>query len=283
MPVIEPLSQHVIPFQLVLFRIAGLFVFAPMLASTGVPVQARTLLAVALAVAVYPMVPTHAQSAPDLDLLQLVPMIASETLLGVSMGLIALLPLIGMQMGGQVAGHQMGLGLAQSFNPALDVDSDVTGQLLFFLGVTIFIAVGGIEALFVGVLGTFEHLPAGGLAPDRAPLELFVGVLSAGMELALRVAAPAIGALLLVMLGMGFIMKTMPQINILSVGFPFKVLVGLAVMLLSMWIIHEVAREEIRRVVELVVRWADGLAPRAAPVQSESASLSPRNGGGSGG
>jgi len=138
MPVIEPLSQHVIPFQLVLFRIAGLFVFAPMLASTGVPVQARTLLAVALAVAVYPMVPTHAQSAPDLDLLQLVPMIASETLLGVSMGLIALLPLIGMQMGGQVAGHQMGLGLAQSFNPALDVDSDVTGQLLFFLGVTIF-------------------------------------------------------------------------------------------------------------------------------------------------
>jgi len=225
---------------------------------------------VTLSAALYPGLPGGAQIPPDLTLFGLIGAIAGETMLGVAMGAIAMLPLIAMQMGGQVMGHQMGLSLARSFDPTLQIDTDVAGQIMFLLAITMFIAVGGIEGLFIGVMGSFERVPPGSLSagglvagggdsPRIGALELFVGVLGSGTELALRIAAPVVGSLMLVMLAMGFVMKTMPQINILSVGFPFKVLVGLGAMMLSLWIVHEVAGDEVLRVIEVVIRWAESV------------------------
>jgi flagellar biosynthesis protein FliR len=53
-------------------------------------------------------------------------------------------------------------------------------------------------------------------------------------ELAVRVAWPILLALLLSELAMGFISRLMPQFNILVVGFPLRILVGLLVVFVTM-------------------------------------------------
>ena len=58
---------------------------------------------------------------------------------------------------------------------------------------------------------------------------------------------------------MGFITKTMPQVNVLSVGFAIKIGLGLAVLAASLGIIGQVASEELGRALRLAAEWSASL------------------------
>jgi flagellar biosynthetic protein FliR len=259
MPGIEPLLAHVVPFVLVISRMVGLFVFAPMLSSVSIPMRAKALLAVMLAAAVYPTIPTSFGDAA-LDIFSLLPLLVSETLIGVCVGLIGAVPVMMLQLGGHVTGFQMGLSIASVYNPEFDTQSDVLGEILFYLGFAVFLAVGGLEAMYAALLETFERVPLGGFAVSSAPLELYTGLAGSGFEMALRVSAPATAMVFLIMVAMGFVMKTMPQINVMSVGFAVKIVAGLLATAMALQVIHNAAAEETIRVLDLLARWTSGLA-----------------------
>jgi flagellar biosynthetic protein FliR len=211
----------------VLFRVLGVFIAAPMLTSAAIPARARVLIALMLAAAVYPSIMSRLEAPPILDVFDLIPYVLAEALIGMCIGLLASLPLMALEAAGVVAGHQMGLSLARIYNPELDTDADLTGQLLFFAAFASFIMIGGIEALFSATLQTFDRVPLGGMDPAAVPLESLVGLVTSGLELAVRVAAPVIGVVLLLSIALGALSKTMPQINIMSVGFAAKAVAGL--------------------------------------------------------
>jgi flagellar biosynthetic protein FliR len=261
MPGIEPLMAHAVPFILVVTRMVGLFVFAPILSSVSLPAQAKALLACMLGAAVYPSIPVHYADA-RLELVGLLPLLVSESLIGVCIGLIAAVPVMMLQLGGHVAGFQMGLSMASVYNPEFDTQSDVLGETLFYLGFAVFLAVGGLEAMYAALLGTFERVPLGEMAVASVPLESYVGLAGSGFEMALRVSAPASAIVFLIMVAMGFVMKTMPQINVMSVGFAVKIVAGLLVTAMALQVIHNVAADEAARVLDLLARWVDGLSAR---------------------
>ena len=256
--VVEPLLEHVVPFTLVLTRMGGAFMFAPIIGSGQVPVRAKALLAVAMASAVYAATPAFIQSPPVFSVWSLVPAVAMEAMIGLIIGTIATLPLVALEMAGHMMGYQMGLALARTFNPELGSQTEILGQVLFFLGVGLFMSLGGVEVMFASVARSFETVPLGGFSPGTTPLELTVGVLSSGFELALRIAVPVLCVVLLVLAAMGFIMKTMPQINVLSVGFAIKIVCGLFVTMIGVHVIADVAGDEIRGVLELIAGWTPG-------------------------
>lgn len=252
---VQPLLQLAAPFALVAFRLAGMLIGAPLVSAQAVPLRFRALLAVMLAAAVFPALPGALHGAPAVDLAGLAGLAATELLLGVSIGVLASLPLTGLMLGGHMMGHQMGLAIAESFNPETNSDSSAVGQLLYFLGVYTFLALGGLDALLVGVLNTFHTLPIGAMAITDAPLDLFLGVLSSSWELAVRVAAPVLGVILMVLIAMGVIMKTMPQINILSIGFAVKILVGLGTLTLTLIAVEEAVGDELHDVLDAILLW----------------------------
>jgi flagellar biosynthetic protein FliR len=255
MPPVAPLLDHAPAYMLVVVRLGGLFMFAPMLASRMIPARVRALLTIMFAAAIYPALPGAWQTPPDAGMFDLLPMIFSELLIGATIGLIASLPLMAMEMGGMIMGHQMGLSIARSYNPEADTDSEVLGQVSYYLGMGAFVAIGGLEALYLCILRSFDRIPVGGMGVERIPLDMFVRTLSAGFELALRVAAPVVCAIFLVMIAIGFVMKTMPQINVMSIGFAVKILCGLVVMAASAAVLDQVAGEEVGRVLRLLLDW----------------------------
>ncbi len=272
MTIPQSILDHAIPFLLVLFRLSGLFVFAPAISGSVVPAQARVLLCLMLAVGMYPTV-QHAAgnlNAHDFDLLSLGWVVAGETLIGVSIGLIAALPIYAAQLGGLIMGQQMGMGLANIYNPALDVESDTVGQLLLFIAMGVFLAIGGLESLFLSVAGSFNAVPAGfalgvgseagahaanlaGQSVAVVSLDLLVGVLGSGMELAMRVAAPVLCIILLETVAMGFVMKTLPQINVMSIGFATKVLIAIFGLILALTAIEHSIHEEVLAALQGIV------------------------------
>jgi len=256
--------DHVPAALLVIFRIGGLMIFGPLLASSIIPTRVKLYLAVMLGLAMYPAVSAHVRIdvSPVLDLWSLAPLVFTELLFGAAIGFMANLPLVSVQIGGLIMGQQMGLGFARFFNPAAQVDENVIGQLLFLVTMAGFISIGGLESLFVAVLNSFEHVPPpslGGFGADLEMLSLMVGLLTAAFELALRVAAPLLALIFLQTVAMGFIAKTVPQVNILSLGFPLRILAGLTIIALGLFVLDEVVLERVDDVLNLILTWVESL------------------------
>ncbi len=253
----ELLLLHVPYALLVIFRVAGLMMFAPVLSSSVIVARAKVLLAVSMGVAVYPVVAVTPSEAIPLDLFGLVPLLLFETATGIAIGFIGLLPLQAVQMGGRMMSQQMGLAFAQIYNPAMETTADVLGQALFFLTLAGFLLVGGLDSLFLAVMNSFHHLPTGTGAIDGDLIALLLGLLTSSFELGLRVAAPVMGIIFIQGVAMGFVTKTVPQVNILSLGFPLRILIGFAVVAFGLSVINDVVMEGVDEGLNALFGWIE--------------------------
>lgn len=226
----EPFISHAAPFAVVLARLTGLFLFSPLLSSPVLPRRIRAAVCFALALAVYPTVAPSAAGA-SIDLLDLAPRLGAELLIGATIGLIAAIPLMSAQLGGLIMGQQMGLGLAGVINPAIDIEGDHLGQVLFVAAISAFLAAGGLEWLFAALVGSFAHVPPLGFSTSRAPLDLLVGVIASGFEVSVRVALPVLTILVLETIAMGFVSRSLPALNVMILGFPIRILLGVTILI----------------------------------------------------
>ena len=261
---LEPLLAHVPAWLMVLFRLAGIFLFAPIFASRSVLVRMKVFLAVGLSFCVYPMLltpgkPSAALIQPVIDhglsAWTLLGQIASEMLIGVVLGYGALLPLMGLQVGGRMVDQQMGLALAGVYNPEIDDEIGVVGQFYHVLALTVFLLIGGHRVLLTTLVGSFDHVPLGGFGVDGSLFTLLVGLLASMVELGVRVAAPLLCLVFLQTIAMGFIMRTVPQMNILSIGFPLRILAGATVIVTTVGLVMAAYIESTNEALRQMMEW----------------------------
>jgi flagellar biosynthesis protein FliR len=256
---VEELLPHVTPFVATLSRLGGLFIFAPLLAGAALPHRIKVFILLVMALTIYPALGETLQTPAQLDMVSLVPVVVTESLVGAVMGLMMLMPIAAVQLAGLMMGQQMGLALADVIDPTIEGQTELLGQALSFLAFGAYLAAGGLEAAFGGVLYSFHAAPVGGVLLGQAPLDLLVAMLASGYELALRIAAPVLCIIFVETVAMGFVMKTVPQINVLSVGFPVKILAGVSVLTASLVFINEAIEPDIERAIEIAVHWAASL------------------------
>lgn len=259
MPTLDPILEHIAPFLLVLFRISGLMVFSPVLSSSLLPAKVRAMLAICFSLAVYPTLIPVLKQPVAMDLFSLAPAVFCETLIGAAMGLMASLPMYAVQLGGLVMGQQAGMSLGQIYNPALDVETDTLGQFLQYGALVLFVLMGGLEMLFVGLGHTFAHVPLGMVSPSVAPVELMTGLVASGFELALRVSAPVLCIILVETIASALLAKTIPQINVQSMGFSIKVIITLLALTASITAVMYATGEDMSQTLGAVVGWAESL------------------------
>ncbi|CAN5863495.1 flagellar biosynthetic protein FliR [soil metagenome] len=257
------LLPHLAPFLLVLLRISGLFVFAPVLSSGMIPGKVKILLAALFALIIYIALPQAtvlgASTTFAVDRLEVFTFASAallEVLLGAVVGLVALMPLLAVQLASAVLGQQMGFGLASVYNPALDTEGDPLGELFLQLAVGSFIFMGGLDALFGIIARSFISIAPGAASTAAMPAHLVVGAVSSGLELALRVAAPVLGILLIETIATSFIMKTMPSLNIMSIGYGLKIILGFCAIILSLKAIEFVIAGHIETTMRALMLWA---------------------------
>lgn len=251
------LLEHIPGLLLVACRLGGLVLFSPVLASAAVPMRVRGGLAFLIAAAAYPMLNERLDLAvpQDLDLLMLAGLIAREAAIGAVIGWLATLPLLVAQYAGQVIGTQLGLGFAEIYDPNTDSSAEIIGQILTWLAVVAFLAIGGHTWVFLAVLRTFDYVPLGGFSVDQDLLSLVLGILLSTLELGLRLCLPVLAMVFLESLALGFMSKTTPQINILSLGFPLRILAGITMTALGLHITGTVMMHEIHGLLETIHVW----------------------------
>ena len=239
---LDPLLAHLPAWLLVLFRISGIFMLGPFFGSSLIPNRVKIFLALGLSFCVYPMLLGSAMdgvanqsirdvTAHGLSLWSLAAMVTSEMLVGLVIGFGTALPLFGIQIGAQLVDQQLGLGLAGVYNPDIDSDSGIISQFYFLTALAIFLILNGHRALLGVLVGSFHHVPLGGYTADGQLISLILGLMQSMFELAIGVAAPLLCLVFLETVAMGFIARTVPQLNVMSVGFSLRIIVGLFVLI----------------------------------------------------
>lgn len=228
-------------FLLVLFRIAGLMLATPFFSSAALPIRIKVLAAVAMTYCVFPLVVT--QTAVPVTLSTAIPGLIGELFVGLFVGFGVALIFLGVELALQLIGHQSGMGLGEVFNPMFESTTNAVGQLYQFLVVIIFLAAGGHRELVRTLLESFETLPLLSFRVTEDIVAILIEMLNVSFQLVIRVGGPAILALLLAFLTLGFVSRTMPQLNILSVGFPLKLGIALLILAVSLMAMEPVLLE----------------------------------------
>jgi len=215
-------------FFLVLVRMTGLFILAPLFGHASIPAQAKAGLAFACTLIVYPMASQAPFEVPA-DVYGLTSFIARELVVGAVIGFVALLVFAAAQYAGEMIDTQIGFSLANIVDPLFGQQVSLLGQLHYLLAMMIYLAVDGHHYLVGALMRSYSVIPMGqaGLSP-----ELFSLVLSRFSDLfvmALRMALPPVACLLITEMALGVLAKSVPQMNVLMVGFSAKIAVGLAV------------------------------------------------------
>jgi len=160
----------------------------------------------------------------------------AEFALGLVLGLGVLTILAGLQLAGQLIDQQTGISLGEIANPGLDMNGSVTGTMLFLLGMTLLLLIkpiGGHLMMVSALVETFQTLPVGEAVVSSSSVDLLGDLVHESLVLGVQVAAPMLAVMSLVALTMGFLGHTVPQINVLVVGFPIRVLLSLGILTLA--------------------------------------------------
>jgi len=149
--------------------------------------------------------------------------------MGLALGLGVLTIAAGLQLAGHLIDQQLGVSLGEVFNPQLDASVSLSGETLYWLGTILFLAVGGHVLVVTSLIDTFEAVPVGYGYVSQSSVELLSNLVHQSLSLAVRVSAPVMVTMAMVGIAMGYLGHTIPQINILVVGFPIRILAGLAI------------------------------------------------------
>jgi flagellar biosynthetic protein FliR len=211
------------------FRIAGLVMVAPVLGARLVPLRVRIALSIALTIALAPLVPVSIGFEPSLAAGVVV---AHEVVLGIAMGFCLQMIFDGLVIAGQTVAMSMGLGFAMLVDPQRGVSVPVLSQFFVILGILVFLSVGGHLAMVRMLAESFTLLPVGeSLSTDSLWVLLLWG--SEMFAGAVRIAIPAVTALLVVNLAFGVMSRAAPTLNLFAVGFPATLMLGFLALMLN--------------------------------------------------
>jgi flagellar biosynthetic protein FliR len=228
-------------FVLVVFRVAGLMLAAPLFGSAKIPKRVKVMFALVLAAGLVNRVKGVPQM-PD-TLLLLAAGIGGELIFGLLMGLGLSLAFTAITWGGEIIGQQMGFTLGETFDPQYGRGGSLVGDLYLMLTLITFLLIRGHHAMVQGLAASFEYLPLLTTGIDRGLFDIFTGLLMSATVLAMKVAAPMLVTMLVVDLALGFIGKSVPQINVMNAGLTLRSGLGIAVLIVGLMLTSQIMRE----------------------------------------
>ena len=220
-------------FMMVLIRVVAILSALPVFNSRNLPVMVKVGLALAVALAIYPILDLG--GAGGLDHWALLTMgVVGEVLLGACIGLLVRLLFAGLQMAGQVAGYQMGLAIANIMDPATSLQVPILAQAYNLMAMLIFLAIDAHHWFFRSLVESFSLLPLFHFRLSASVISHLVDTAGAMFVIAVKVGAPVIVVLLLTSVAFGLLARTVPQMNIFFVAMPLKIVVGLVFVIFSL-------------------------------------------------
>lgn len=219
-------------FLFVTARMSGLILFSPIFGRANITTSFRSGMTLVLSIFVTSV--SEQQPAEPSGVMEFMILMVLEMAIGFVLGMAVNFFFYIPSLAGSMIDTQMGMTMNQMYDPGASANLSVTGQLLNILMLLLFFAGGGHLTMLRLFLTSEQIVPYGqvsiGLPAYHLMLELFVEC----TVLAVKLCMPVLVAELISQVGMGVLMKVIPQSNVFAINIELKVIVGLALLLVLM-------------------------------------------------
>lgn len=248
----EPFADQLVVTLLISLRIAPTFAFAPPFTLARTPASVRLLLSLMLA---FWLAAAHGGAIAPIAEANLVAIAAGELLFGIATALALQLAFAALLTAGRALDIQVGFGLAQVADPTLRTQMPLIGTLFIYAAAAVFFATSGPADLVAIWSSSIEAAPPGTLLAP-ADLTALLSYVETVFVLAVGLAGVVFMTIFLIDLTIALMSRTLPQMNVLVLGFQVKTLAMLVtlpfVFSLSGALFLRIVRMAIDAVPELV-------------------------------
>lgn len=212
-------------------RVSMLIEFAPFFGSTAIPSPVKAALTVAVTAVLIPVF--HSVPAVP-DLAAWVQVLLGEALVGLVIGLVMNFAFEGIEMAGEVSGFQLGYSLETSIDPTTQAASPVLSVLYQELALLFFLGLGMHRWMLLSLAKSYEYLPIGAARLSRTGMESMMHASGSIFLIGIELAGPILIVTIMTDVSLGFINKAAPQFPVVFTSISIKILVGIALLVLSL-------------------------------------------------
>lgn len=224
-------DAYVVGFLLLFFRFGALFMAMPIFSHSTIPAEVKASMAFFFTIVFYPSMPPL---TIDITVANIVLAILSELFFGLAIGTVIQLAYNVISFAGGQISFMMGFSMASAIDPQSGVSMPIVSQFLSLIALMILFAIDMHHWLLLFIESSIAHIPLGGFLMTK---EFFSYLLKATANMFLvgfMIAFPITALSLLADVIFGMLMKTMPQFNLLVIGFPIKIAVSFAVIIATL-------------------------------------------------
>lgn len=230
---VESLLPWIVSVALLTVRLTAALALSPPFTAYGVPATTRISLTIALAALTFAYrVPAPDAAAWATQPAGLVMPIVAELFVGALLGLGVHVVMAALALAGRLLDVQIGFAIGSVFDPVTRSNSNVLGSLTALAGAAVFFASDAHFELVQLLAQSLDAFPLGKLPAMSDPMRPLLAA-GAMFSLGLAFAAPVVAALLLTDVAIGVASRNMPQVNVLILAMPMKIIVGYFVLALA--------------------------------------------------
>ncbi len=218
---------------LIFLRIVALVFVAPVFNSKFIPKFARIILSLAITYIVFFTVPKIEIDVSQ-SLLPLALYGLKEIITGLIMGYMLNFVFWGLSFAGFLLSREVGLMMANMFDPNSQAQENILGMLFVFLGIMIFFIIRGPEYVITSLAFSFKAIPLGVFTFNESVFRILIKLSASVFVLGLKIAAPVIVAFFLVHVASGIISRVSPTFQVFFVLLPLKLGLGIFLIILML-------------------------------------------------
>jgi flagellar biosynthetic protein FliR len=245
-------------FGLVMVRVSGLLLVAPVFAGLYIPIKIRVFTTLVLSLLLCGPLTQQGIPAVRMDMLPVT--LALELLVGLLIGLAFRWTMFGVAVAGEVIGLQMGLGIASVIDPASGMQSNFVQTLFLMIYSVIFLALDGHHEMLRAFVASYRILPPGPQHLDLSCLLELANQTMALLVVGIRLSGTLLIPLAMMMCAMALISRAFPQANVFFLSYSVSLLLGLFLLSTTGPALRLAVEHGIRQGTRDALLWVQGLA-----------------------
>ena len=245
-------------FLLVFVRMTSFMHLAPFYGEESVPSRFKVALSLFLSFIVFSL--SNPREVAYETLLQYGFLIIKEAVVGLLIGLGAMMCMHMVTMAGRLIDMEIGLSAASLMDPTFRDSATITGVFYKFIFTALIITTGTYQYILKAIMQTYELIPIGGVHPAMGSLlETITSFMGQYFLISFQIALPVFAVILTMNVVLAVLAKVAPQMNLFAVGMQIKILAGLAVVYIAMWVIPLAAELLFKQMRTMIVSIVEGL------------------------
>jgi flagellar biosynthetic protein FliR len=242
-------ESNMVGFLLLFFRFAGLFIAVPIFNHKNIPMNIKAAIAFFFTVVFYSSMPplTIALNVPSIVIA-----ILGELMLGLSVGIVLQLAFNVITFAGGQISFMMGFSMASAIDPQSGISMPIISQFLSLMALMVLFALNLHHWVLLFVDRTLKTIPLGGFSMSKDLFHYIMHATSNMFLVGFMIAFPIIALSWLADVIFGMLMKTMPQFNLLVIGFPIKIMVAFAVLIATLTAVMLILKGQVQEAFNML-------------------------------